>query len=186
MSRPDAMPTELAYIDGAMLDPRLKRVVPPATAAWVRESAQARWKPADGAEPAWISGLVAQERSFEVVVTEQTSASVRMGLLIWQATGVRAVEKTQATWNHQAGVVESSEILALPQDVRNELRELGMVRPASQVAWLVVKFPAISEKSEAAELRLRWPTETGERFFEDHLPVHPPEFSTGEHSGGQR
>lgn len=184
MSRPDSMPTELAYIDEASLDPRLKRVVPPLTANWVRESAEARWKPADAVRPSWHRGLISQQRGAEVLVSEQSPGSVRMGLLIWQSAGVRAVEKLQATWNHQPGVLESSEILAVPETVRKELRDLGMTRPASQVAWAVVRFPAGAEISEAADLQLQWPSGVGEKFFVDQLPVHPAEFKSPARSTG--
>ena len=139
MDMPDPVAHRAVYIDWAQMNPKLPRFVPEQTGRWVRLVAKERW-PSPG-ERRTLMGLhgVSEHRRMEVVAAGwDAENNLYLGLLLWDARLHGGEE--EVTINGHRPVVLKREMVAVPQNIREELQKEGLVEPTKAVTWLELKF----------------------------------------------
>ena len=148
MAMPHAVQREHAYLSPLETPPGKKRVEPPHTAKWIEALVRQRVpRDANVHRPQSPDGLplISDRKSFEVVAVEAADDTVRLWLILWQPNVVVPRElwifRGEGSEVAEAPVkAEPAELIEVPPLVREELGELGVVRPPREIRWQVLHF----------------------------------------------
>lgn len=144
---PAPVPMETAYVQPPPAPPRLPRVEPPATRAWVQKLLSSRHGPdvpmvRAGGQPVTSDRFVTQL----VGLSTGTDGAWEVALLIWDDRGEVATEaidvSSQSAGRTTPGVIRQTEAVDVPRDVRRSLQDLGYARPPEKVWWIEAALPA--------------------------------------------
>ena len=156
MAAPHAVQREHAYLSPLEAPPGVKRVEPANTARWiegvVRERIGDPRALADAGRtimrPVDRDGLplVSEKKTFAVVAAEPLESDVRVWLMLWDREPVR-----DETWSVKTPDEEprfrivATVPIEVPELVREELGETGVLRPPHEVIWQELVIPRPSD-----------------------------------------
>lgn len=148
MAMPHAVQREIAYLSPLETPPGRRRVEPPRTARWIESIVRERiGDAADGRtilRPTDRDGLplTSEKRTFQLVAAEPLDGRLRLWLMLWDAEPVK-----NETWSvkradeEQPFEVVDTAVINIPQIVREELGEIGLLRPPHEVVWQELVIP---------------------------------------------
>jgi hypothetical protein len=150
---PDAVPRTVAFMDPQPLPPGMRRVAPPKTVQWLHELARER-AGADASSNLVDSDglpLMSDDKTFQVVAIKQDRETTHIWLACWDPVDeefFRSAEWSLALHDRalpaKSGAVES---IPIPNPVRDELGENGLLKPPKTLAWRELIFPRQSAET---------------------------------------
>lgn len=143
---PDPVPTTVTFMDPQPTPPGMRRVAPPKTMQWfakivqdhVGSSAITSLNDADGLP------LMSDGKSFQLAAIREEPSATRVWAVSWEpndADFFRSAHWTLATHDHVFdGAGKTFEEIAIPDAVRDELGENGLLKPPKTMAWREIEF----------------------------------------------
>jgi hypothetical protein len=155
MAAPHAVQREHAYLSRLEAPPGIKRVEPAHTARWIEGVVRERIGDARSLNEAGRTiirptdrdalPLVSEKKTFQVVAAEPRENEVRVWLMLWDPEPARDETWSVRTADGEAQfrIVQTLRI-EVPDLVREELGETGVLRPPHAVTWqeLIVSGPS--------------------------------------------
>jgi hypothetical protein len=137
MYLPDPVPHAVAYMVPGPTPPGMSRVVPPKTAAWVLGLTETDSASRPKGEP-----LMSDRSTFQVIVVVQGDEQARVTVLMWSPPPADGRWSLESDNQQVPGTIERQEASPLPQPVRQELGERGLLRPPKQLTVCTLHFAA--------------------------------------------
>ena len=144
MGMPEAVSREIAYLSPLETPPGKRRVEPPHTAKWVESLVRYRVKENAIVRPQDHDALplVSDKKTFQIVAAVNVGRDpLKLYVIDW-APEVKPSHEWAAYSNQ--GKVKGYEIgaerIEVPDLVREELGETGLVRPPHEIVWQVVEL----------------------------------------------
>lgn len=152
MAMPHAVQRAHAYLSPLETPPGLTRVEPPQTARWIEGIVRERIGDGGGGRailrPTDRDGLplTSDKKTFQIVAAEPQERQVRIWLIHWGAKPVKD-ERWSVTMAgaEQPFEIVDSRTMAMPQLVREELGETGLLRPPHAIVWQELVVPKAFE-----------------------------------------
>ena len=140
-AEPDPVPRTLVYIAPQETPPGMTRVLPPRTAAW-RESLCRDFSGQTGGSPKGSDGLpvTSDRQRFELLALDRDRAEIHMLVLVWD----KGLTGPETTWAIDDAPVkfEREEQTQIPQPVREELGENGLLVPPKTLLLKSLRLPS--------------------------------------------
>ena len=135
MYLPDPVPTAVAYLSPEPTPPGKTRVEPARTAEWVKGLARDRGvmevlRGSDGLP------LTSDSKTFQIVSARPAGQAIHVTLIEWR--------DPSANWtlNGRPPAKSHQTQLGIPQIIREELGEYGVVVPPKEIVWRELEFAA--------------------------------------------
>jgi len=144
---PDAVPTTVTYMDPQPTPPGMRRVAPLKTMQWFAKVVQ------DHAGASAITNLtdsdglplMSDDKSFQLAAIREEPSATRIWVVSWNpndADFFRSAHWSLAAHDHVLeGAGKTFEEIAIPDAVRDELGENGLLKPPKTMAWREIEFP---------------------------------------------
>jgi hypothetical protein len=150
---PDPVPRTVTFMDPQPLPPGMRRVAPPKTTQWF--ATLVREKVGNQAVTELIDSdglpLMSDDKTFQLAAVREESGATRIWLASWDPTDAdffRGARWTLATNERVTeGVGKAFEQIEIPDRVRDELGENGLLKPPKSLAWREIEFPAASSST---------------------------------------
>ena len=177
MDQPDAVVRQLPYMAPMPVPPGVKWIIPPRTRQWLEglnrrfgtggllsanDDAQ-RWQP-----------VISDDHLVQVVSVSPSGPRLILSLLIWDP----ALENEATDYSFTANVagqsvparIQSSQPVAVPDEIKRELMSLNLIRPPAKVTWIDVLVDKTDPKSKPSQLRMDYYGPGGPRQSVVKLP----------------
>jgi hypothetical protein len=143
---PDAVPRTIAFMDPQPTPPGMRRVAPPRTMQWL--TATIRPKVGAHAITDLIDSdglpLMSDDKTFQLAAVREESGATRLWLISWDPQDAEFFRAAHWSLASQAQIFDGSakafEQIAIPDPVRDELGENGLLKPPKTLAWREVEF----------------------------------------------
>jgi hypothetical protein len=139
MYLPDPVPRSIAYMSRGEVPPGMTRVEPAHLAEW-KAALVKEWLPTAGPPPRDRLGLpvMSEGKAFELLAVGRTRDDNSILVMLWQ--DVKPDEPMRWTWQLTVGRIEQSRTIVVPDIVRQELGDAGVLAPPHQVTVQKLRF----------------------------------------------
>ena len=134
MFMPDYVRRRLPYMAPQQAPQGVVRVIPDVTGAWVTRLNRER----GGGEQVLLEDrhpVVSDDHTVQVTGVKNTEAGTTLDLLVWAPA-----TQVTVTCGEQAARIAKVENLSMPQEVKKELMNWGVVRPPHTIVWVEAQF----------------------------------------------
>jgi hypothetical protein len=161
MDQPDAIVRQLPYMAPIPVPPGVKWIVPPRTRQWL-ENLNRRFGNGDllsaSDDPQRWQPVISDDHVVQEVSVGQSSTGVTISLLIWDPS----LESDSADYSFTAKVdgqsvparIQSSQPVAVPDEMKRELMSLNLIRPPAKVIWIEVVIDGMDQNPKLEQLRM--------------------------------
>jgi hypothetical protein len=161
--RPDPIRHQIAYMAPVPDIAETRRVVPPGIHRWIAGLIALRAPGATAILPIGRQGTfspaISDDRRFEVVAYERTTAATTVYLLTWESAEAGARIDVQlpdsAGGKPLVGETLKVENLSVPKELLRELRDYAFASPPTVVQWVTATFPERFPDSASVALKAR-------------------------------
>lgn len=160
----DEVDRRVPYMFSAQTPPGYRRVIPPRTQAWLTDIVRQKTGQPQVASQVDARGnpqpILSEDHQLQLVASDAKSDTIA---LIWWNPAVQAdrVAVRLAIDNRpQTSSISQTQNLELPQDVRLELLNLGLLKVPKTVTWVQLKLTVIAADSQLLEVELQAMTDS--------------------------
>ena len=150
---PDAVPTTVTFMDPQPTPPGMRRVAPPKTMQWLAKMIEENAGHQAIRDLYDTDGLplMSDDKTFQLAAVREESGAIRMWLLAWDpddADFFRGAHWTLVGKDARGeGVGKSFEQIPIPDPIRDELGENGLLKPPKTLCLREIEFPLVNSST---------------------------------------